>query len=268
MRNHKTLRLPVCSRLFNWSISFLAGCGIAISCGIPSWAESPETAPPELKSAIAQMDAAANQENLKQVMAFYSPQFKNSDGLNYQSLETALSQLWKRYNNLQYKTALQSWENTENGLMAETLTTIQGNHKQKGRNVQLQSTIKSRQYFQDQKLVRQEILTEKTQVSSGANPPQVEIVIPETVKVGEEFEFDAIVKQPLGTDLLAGAAVDEKIASDRYLKPNPLELELLQAGGLFKRAKAPNQPGARWMSAILIRGDGMTMVTQRLKVEQ
>lgn len=268
MRNPKTLRLSVCSKLFNWSIAFVAGCGLAIASAIPGWAESPETAPPELKSAIAQLDAAANQENLKQVMAVYSPQFKNSDGLTYKSLEQALSQLWKRYDNLQYKTELQSWENTENGLMAETTTTIQGNQKQKGRMVQLQSTIKSRQYFQDQKLVRQEILTERTQVSSGSNPPQVKIVLPETVKVGQEFEFDAIVNQPLGTDLLAGAAVDEKIEGDRYLKPNPLELELLQAGGLFKRAKAPNQPGDRWMSAILIHGDGMTMVTQRLKVEQ
>lgn len=268
MRNFQTLRLSVCSKLFNLSISFIAGCGLAIASAIPGWAQSPETAPPELKAAIAQLDAAASQENLKQVMEFYSPQFKNADGLSYQTLEQALTRLWKRYDNLQYKTELHSWENTENGLMAETTTTIQGNQKQKGRTVQIQSTIRSRQYFQDLKLVRQEILTERTQVSTGSNPPQVEIILPETVKVGQEFEFDAIVNQPLGTDLLAGAAVNEKIEGDRYLKPNPLELELLQAGGLFKRAKAPNQPGARWMSAILIRGDGMTMVTQRLKIEQ
>lgn len=232
-----------------------------------SWAESPETAPPELKTSMAQIEAAANQKDLKQVMEFYSPDFKNSDGLNYTSLEQALDRFWKSYNKVQYKTELQSWENTKEGLMAQTLTTITGTSEQKGRTIQLKSTIQSRQYFQNQKLVRQEILTERTEVTSGNNPPQVQVILPETVSVGKEFEFDAIVQEPLGSDLLAGTAIDEPVEGKRYLTPSAVELEPLTAGGLFKRAKAPNQAGNRWLSAILVRSDGMTMVTQRIKVE-
>jgi len=92
--------------------------------------------------------------------------------------------------------------------------------------------------------------------------------IPERVKVGEEFDFDVIVREPLGDDLLAGAAIDEKVDIERYINTKPLELELLQSGGLFKRVKAPATPENRWLSAILIQGDGIVVVSQRVKVEK
>ncbi len=41
--------------------------------------------------------------------------------------------------------------------------------------------------------------------------------IPERVKVGEEFDFDVIVREPLGDDLLAGTAIDEKVDIERYI---------------------------------------------------
>ena len=66
-------------------------------------------------------------------------------------------------------------------------------------------------------------------------------------------------------DLLAGTAIAEKVDSALYLKPSPLELELLTAGGLFKRVKAADKPEDSWISAILIRGDGITLVTQRVE---
>jgi ketosteroid isomerase-like protein len=268
MRNCRTFSLPVCSKPLRWSISFLIGLGITIGSGMASWAENPESAPPELKTAIAQMEAAANQRDVKKVMEFYSPDFQNSDGLNVAAIEQGLDRFWNSYNNAQYKTELLSWERNGDELMAETVTTITGANQQKGRTIQITSTIKSRQYYRGQKLVRQEILTERTEVTSGNKPPQIEITMPETVKAGEEFEFDAIVQEPLGDDLLAGAAIFEKIEGNSYIKPSSVELELLQAGGLFKRATAPEQPGNRWLSAILVHSDGMIMVTQRIKVEQ
>jgi hypothetical protein len=45
-------------------------------------------------------------------------------------------------------------------------------------------------------------------------------------------------------------------------------LELLQSGGLFKRVTAPATPENRWLSAILIQGDGIVVVSQRVKVEK
>ena len=47
--------------------------------------------------------------------------------------------------------------------------------------------------FQDEKLVRQEILAEQSQVKSGENPPKVMIAAPQTVQTGDKYSFDLIV---------------------------------------------------------------------------
>jgi len=88
--------------------------------------------------------------------------------------------------------------------------------------------------------------------------------LPQQVRVGQQYSFDAIVQEPLGDDYLVGAAIEEPIQADKYFNPTPVELELLPAGGLFKVGRAPNIPANRWISAVLVRG--ITIVTQRLPV--
>jgi len=61
-------------------------------------AATPQTAPPQLKNLLTQIDAAANQHDVKAVMQFYGENFSHSDGLSRQ--EKALTQLWQRYPNL------------------------------------------------------------------------------------------------------------------------------------------------------------------------
>jgi hypothetical protein len=132
--------------------------------------------------------------------------------------------------------------------------------------MKLESTLRSRQRFEGQKIVQQDILAERTQLTSGANPPDVEVTLPEQVRIGQQFNFDVIVKEPLGDGFLLGTALEEQIKPELYTKPVDFELELLPAGGIFKVGKAPLRAENRWISAVLIRGDGMTLITQRLQV--
>lgn len=229
-------------------------------------AASPDTAPPELKNTISQIDAAANSRNVQAVMQFYSPNFSHSDGLNRQSLEKTLGQLWQRYPQLNYRTQLQSWENQGNAIVAETVTEITGTQSVQGRNWTLNSTIRSRQRFEGQKMVSQEILSERTQLTSGEKPPTVDIKLPEQVRPNQEFNYDAIVKEPVGDDLLVGTVLQEPVRSDKYFGGNTLELQGLDAGGIFKIGLAPNTEGKYWISSILIHPDGMTITSQRLPV--
>lgn len=60
--------------------------------------------------------------------------------------------------------------------------------------------------------------------------------------------------------------MEEPVQADKYLNPTPVDLELLSSGGLFKVGRAPSTPGSQWLSAVIMRGDGMTMVTQRVQV--
>lgn len=242
---------------------------LAISLSIPgqfAQAREPENAPSTLTKLLTQIDTAANQGNVKAVMQFYSPKFTHSDGLNRKGMEQALTGLWKRYPQLRYTTKLESWKSEGNTIIAETVTNISGLPTSGNNNLTLQSTIKSRQKVTGLKIVHQDILSERTQLTAGSKPPQVEIKLPQRVKVGEKYSFDAIVQEPLGEDFLLGAAIKEPIQANKFLKPTIANLQFLNVGGLFKIGRAPSTPGTQWISAVIRRGENMTIITQRLQV--
>jgi len=246
-------------------LSLLLWGGVSLR-PVPVQAETPETVPAQVKATIAQIDAAASSRNLEAVLQFYSPTFTHSDGLTIQSLQQSLTQLWKRYPKLTYRTELKSWKPDGSAIVVETVTTINGVQMVEGKDTTLTSTLRSEQRFEGQKIVRQNVLAERTLVTSGAKPPTVELFLPEQVNVGQPYSFDAIVKEPLGNSLLLGAAVEEPIRVNSYLNPASVNLELLPTGGLFKVGRAPSTADSRWLSAIVVRADGTTLITQRLRV--
>lgn len=245
----------------------LLNLGIIGGIADVTWAENAATAPEELTTVITGIEEAANNQDLDAVIEYYSEDFETSEGLTAGMLTKALEQMWQDYPQLKYTTKIDSWSRSGQELIAETTTTVRGIQNTTGRQTRLKSTIKSRQYFQGQKLVRQEILTEQSELSSGENPPQVVIVAPDRVKVGAKYNFDLIVDEPLAEQVLLGAVQEEKAAGSLYLNTTPLELEPLPAGGIFKVATAPKVPESNLLSAILVRGDGITMVTHRVNVE-
>ncbi|MCC5626491.1 nuclear transport factor 2 family protein [Nostoc sp. CHAB 5715] len=257
-----------------WLVSFLLTLGLT-SAWQGTQAATPQqlaqagtvqNAPADLKNLLTQVDAAASRGDVKGVLQFYSPNFTHGDGLNLQTLEKSLISLWQRYPKLQYSTKLLSSKPEGNGIIAETETKITGLSSGNSNNLALNATIKSRQRIADGKIVRQDILSERTQLTSGSKPPQIDIKLPEQVLVGQKYNFDAIVQEPLGDDFLLGTALEEPIQPDKLLNPTSVDLELLTSGGLFKTGQAPSTPGSQWVSAVILRGNGMTMVTQRLQV--
>ena len=248
-------------------------CGLAISLGLGSMgamearADSAESAPAELTTALSQMQAAASGGNVDAVMQNYSPTFTNEDGFTYDSLKSALKTLWESYDTLTYRVELRSWEPTGNGYKAETVTYIDGTQTVEGRPAKLESVIRSQQTYEDGKIVAQQTLSERNQLTSGEMPPTVSVILPEQVAAGENYDFDAIVMEPLGNRYLLGAAIEEGATATDFFAGRPVELELLSAGGLFKVGAAPTTNDSRWVSALLVREDGMTVVTRRLRVE-
>lgn len=263
---HKQMRSP-----FNWSTVLFVTLGLSVVCGggfrpNRAAANPPESAPAPLKSTLSQIDAAANSHNVQAVMQFYGAGFSTSDGLTRSEFEKTLQELWQRYAQVTYRTELKSWQPAGNGFVVETITMITGKGQFAGKESTLKATVASRQRIEDQKIVQQEILAEQSFISSGSNPPKVDVNLPDQVTVNQEFNFDAIVKEPLGDSVLLGAAMEETVKPGKYLGQVPAELELLSAGGIFKVGRAPSNPENRWISAVLLREDGMTLVTQRIKV--
>lgn len=283
MPNFNTLISARKSRVSStrWAILFILTLGL--STGLkPAEANTPQNtssqlrllltqsrsrnAPPQVRTLLTQIDAAANRRNIKGVMNFYSPRFVHGDGLNRSSMEKALTSLWKRYPNLTYNTKLESWRTQGNSIIADTVTNIVGLPSANNDKLGMNATIRSRQRIVNGKITRQDILSERTQLTSGVNPPKVDINLPNKLKAGQRYYFDAIVNEPLGDDFLLGAALDEPVQPGKYLQPTPVNLELLAAGGIFKVGRAPTTPGSQWISAVLVRGNGMTMITQRVPI--
>lgn len=249
------------------------GGTLLISCGIwgfngNTFKVEAQNVPKELAELVTEIETAANEQDLDRLMEYYDPNFTNEDGLTVDSIKATLEQMWSTYPDLDYQTTIDSTSNKGDELVAETETIITGSQKTEGRVVHLESNIKSRQYFRDQKLVRQEIISEKTKLTTGERPPKIEVNVPETVKVGEKYNFDTIVTEPLEGNVLLGTAIEEKTSSNLYLNPSTIELEPLSAGGIFKVVTAPRLKDNHWLSAIVVRGDGITMVTKRVRIEE
>ncbi len=250
-----------------WSVvaSGLTATVIVALSAASGQAQAP--APAELTTFLGNIDAAANTHNAANVMNFYAPAFQNSDGLTPTNMQTALTNLWKRYNNLTYRTELKTWKQEGKTWVADTITYITGTKQEGDREFQLTSELEARQYIENQKIVRQEILNERSQITSGEKPPTVKISLPDSVKRGQEFNFDAVVQEPLGDDLLLGVAIEEPITPEGFLDDTTAKLEPLNSGGIFKVGKAPSKGNQHWLSAVIVRHNGITMVTQRLTVK-
>lgn len=229
-------------------------------------AQTTPTAPPEVITLLAEIDAAANNRKLKQLMRLIDRNFTNNDGLNRSSMQRVLRQLWSSSPQLEYSTEILSWEANGEEWIVETVTQITGVREMAGRQMNLNSTIRSRQRFAERKLVQQDILAERTQLTTGANPPTVEMRLPEQVKVNQRYNLDVIVLEPLGDDWLMGSVLDEPVRTETHFQPATASLELISAGGIFKQGVAVGLSDNRWISAVFVRGGGITMITQRLRI--
>ncbi len=228
---------------------------------------APSTAAPAvLIDKLAEVDSVANQQDLSTLMGFYSPDFISGDGLNRKALQQVITAFWQDYQDLSYATELVAWEKNAQGYVVETKTTITGTQTLDQGAVKLQSTLHSRQHWVGDQITKQDILAERSQLTSGQKPPKVQVNLPAEVGVGEKFEFDVIVDEPLGNNPLLGLAIEEPITINNYLKQPQLKLELLPAGGLFKVGTAAKKPTSEWVSAVLVQDGGITIVSQRLNV--
>jgi hypothetical protein len=229
-------------------------------------AQTPDNAPAELTTLLNQIETAANRQDVEAVMEYYSSDFSHSDGLDRQSLEQLLNQFWQQFSNLNYQTELQSWEQDGAAIVATTITTITGNQTLNNRQFQLEATITSEQRIENRQIVQQEIIAEKNQLSAGENPPTITFNVPETVSVEQSYNVDAIVQEPLGEDIMLGAAEAQTVDTSAYFSPVTLEMELLNTGGIFKIGNAPLTPEQKWISTVLMREGGIVSITQRVRI--
>jgi ketosteroid isomerase-like protein len=255
---------------------FLISCLGAIATTIinPAFAapSKPISAPQGLLNAIASLDSAGSKRDLQGVMKFYPDDFKHGDGLTKQKLKESLEVLWQRYKDIQYRTEIVKVEPVGDTYKVETITQIKGTQGQGTSQFKLVANLTSVQTYQNKgdnwQIVSQDILSEKSNLVSGEKPPTVELRLPETIGIGRQYALDAIVTEPLGASLILGAVVEEKVNATNYIKDATIDLEALKSGGIFKIGQAPYSEGDQWISVVLVRENGITINSQRLRVSK
>ncbi|MEM9567764.1 MAG: hypothetical protein AAF974_05600 [Cyanobacteria bacterium P01_E01_bin.34] len=224
--------------------------------------------PTELQSALDDMLTAANEQDLDAIMALYGEKFEHGDGLTLDEVSASITKFWDTHSELDYQATIESWEETATGFSATILTDVTGTQASERGDFALEaSSTVLNQYADDNGdliLVSQAVLKESSRLQSGDEPPIVTVNIPSSVSVGAEFDVEAIVGEPLGESLLLGAALEEPINSETYLDSSLVPLQPLQAGGIFRRADAPDRPGAEWISVMLVSDSGILIESRRL----
>ncbi len=239
---------------------------LPVRLGIPAaQAQATAPVPPEVLNPVTQLEQAANRRDLGAVLNLLSPEFSHGDGFNRSQYGETLAAVWATYPDLQYRVRILSWQATSEGFSVETETTMTGTQTQGSRSLALTATVRSRQQIVAGQFRSQTILAEEAQTVVGT-APTLTVRLPETAPPGSRFNFDAIVREPLGNRILLGQALDEGVTAQDWLTPRPITLRSLNTGGLFKTGQAPANPDQRWISAVLVGDRGLVIHTRRLRV--
>jgi hypothetical protein len=263
---------------------------------------TPQTNPQfqAVQEQLSRIDAAANSKDIQALMTFYSQEFTNSDGLTRQSLQKSIAQLWQQYPKLTYRTELlEILPSRGKAIEIETITYATGKTEIQGRLTDLSFMVKSRQRWEEDKLIQQTVLSEQNRVSFGDQPPTIQVRLPDSVRVGQKYTYEAIMQEPIAPDdYILGDILEETINPSTYLSTAKIQFEVpsiaeilndriaepasppspsatirrfrlrkLRTGGFFKIAQAPKSADDQWLSVVLIRpSGGMTLISQRLQV--
>jgi ketosteroid isomerase-like protein len=272
---HKQIKILVVSCLGAISSTLISPAIHSVSAApIPNQVNQskPNLAPQGLVKAIANLDNAASKQDLQGVMNFYADNFKQGDGLSRQKLKESLEALWQRYKDISYQTEIVKVEPKGDTYIVETKTKIKGTQGEGESKFKLVASLTSVQTYQNKgenwQIIRQDILTERSSLVSGEKPPTVELRLPEIIGIGRQYSLDAIVTEPLESSLLLGAVVEEKVNPTNYIKDVTIDLEALKSGGIFKIGQAPYTEGDRWISVVLVRENGISINSQRVRVSK
>lgn len=247
----------------------MTGAVWALAFGsVPALAAPATTAPAAVRQTLERIETAANDQDLDSVMATYATSFTSDTGFDHSQLRQTLEAFWQQYSSLSYDVELLNWEAAGPGAYTiETRTRVNGVQVLPDRRLNLEADITSRQRLENGQITRQDTLSETSRITSGTNPPTLQTLIPSTLSPGQSFAFDTIVMEPLEGRSLMGVAVDEGVTATDFFEPRPVVFDVLSAGGLYKVGTAPASPDQRWISAVIIREDGMVVETRRIPVE-
>jgi len=102
-----------------------------------------------------------------------------------------------------------------------------------------------------------------TTVRNDKNKIDLDISIPDKVLTGSNYDIDIIVNNPLDNSILAGGI---KEYQEDSLLNEPIILEPLSSGGLYKMTRAPSKPGIQIWSGMIAHPEGLISFTKTVDI--
>tara|TARA_B100000900_G_scaffold394705_1_gene392363 strand:+ start:64 stop:789 length:726 start_codon:yes stop_codon:yes gene_type:complete len=116
----------------------------------------------------------------------------------------------------------------------------------------------------DNGLIKQgNIKNNLTTIRSDNNKIDIQISIPDKVLTGSKYDIDIILKQPLEETIIAGGI---KEYQESNLLNQPIPLQPLATGGIFKVSRAPLLPGVQIWTGIVAHPLGLVSFTKTVHI--
>ncbi|AGY60338.1 hypothetical protein GKIL_4092 [Gloeobacter kilaueensis JS1] len=254
-----------------WLFTLVVVCTLAI-VPVPGQAAN-EVLEARIRATVEKIDAASNKQDLEALLVNYAPGFRSADGLTYEATRKAVAALWSKLSQPTYQTNVTAVVPQKNQVRVNATTFLNAGYKSDlGEPGKLESQVETSSLYEEQqgafKLVSQRVLAERTKLSIGSNPPQVNLNLPEAVRVGRPFKIEAILPTSLQKSPALGGI---RLSPITARSPGAVEapaLEPLRTGGLFKTGQAPQRPTDQAITLAIVRQGGLLLVNQRLKVTE
>ncbi|MGA7952799.1 MAG: hypothetical protein WCA07_04685 [Gloeobacterales cyanobacterium] len=251
------------------SYSILACALLFSALGVPvAQADSQQ----EFQDLVQQMDQQASEKNMQGVLEFYSKDFKSNDGLNREATAKALESLWKSLEKPQYKTEVTSVTEEGSQALVKAKTSLAGSLKQGDTSFALKGETETLSRFERLgpnnawQLVKQEVLMERSSLTSGKEPPKVSLSLPSQVAAGSTYTVEAVLDKPLRDSPALGGINQTPLTASAIPNMGSVNLNLLSSGGIFASNKVPKIPQDQVVSLGFVNTTGTTFITQRIKV--
>jgi len=248
----------------------ILSCALLVSALAASVAQA--ASQQEFQDLVQQMDQQASEKNMQGVLEFYRKDFKSGDGLNREATAKALESLWKNLEKPQYKTEVLSATGEGNRALVKAKTSLVGSLKEGDTSFALTGETETLSRFERLgpnnawQLVKQEVLAERSMLTSGKEPPKVSLSLPTKVAAGSTYTVEAVLDKSLRDSPALGGINQTPLTASVIPNVGSVNLNLLSSGGIFASNKAPKSPQDQAVSLRFVNTTGTTFITQRVKV--
>ncbi|MBR5305159.1 MAG: hypothetical protein IKU37_10065 [Candidatus Gastranaerophilales bacterium] len=174
----------------------------------------------EIKSVLRKYNKALATHNIEKIKTFYAKNYKSMDGFNLGELEQMLEKTYSAYENIKYKTKINSINATSDWALVQMSdkttakifpTEIKELKKEKMGKLEGKSVynLYLKKENNEWKIVCDDILMEETSLKYGlANKLNMELITPIRVQSGSEYDLSLKIDKP--KDIMALASISRE----------------------------------------------------------